>query len=244
LREGGYGVTIALQAALVDGTAIAAEEAASEALLLNACYPDAVNALLAKRNRRVLAGIGNIAILQAILADPPAGAAVRVLAHHYHLGAVSRRGPCIAPRIWIGRQELPDPLAAISDLAAIRGAEMNQVTGACTAAMLNGILSAEIFRGHLCGPLGMPGGYPVRVHKGAIELDLPPTISPEAAMAFNVDAARAEGVVVVGRHVTFTGPALSALTQVSPSLAVGFDVKDLDLVVGEFVNLREKLRCM
>ena len=86
LREGGYGVTIALQAALIDRTALAAAEAAPNAILLNACYPDAVNPLLAQRNRRVLSGVGNIAILEEIVPDRPPGVQLRILSGHREYG--------------------------------------------------------------------------------------------------------------------------------------------------------------
>lgn len=243
LREGGYGVTIALQAALIDRTALAADEAAPAAILLNACYPDAVNPLLAIRNRRVLSGIGNIAILEAIFQNRRAGAQLRMLAHHYHLGALARGELSRTPRIWLDDDEIEKPFVLVSDLAAIRGAEMNQITGASVAALLNGILGGANMRRHLCGPLGLPGGYPVCMRGERVELDLPAGISTEAAIQFNTDAARAEGVVVAECHVTFTGPARKALTRVSPAISAGFPVNELDAATAEFIRLREKLRC-
>ena len=131
----------------------------------------------------------------------------------------------------------------VSDLAAIRGAEMNQITGASVAALLKGILDERNIRRHLCGPLGLPGGYPVRMVGGQVELDLPPAISTEGAIQFNTDAARAEGVVVTERRVTFTGPARNALARVSPALSVGFPVNELNAAIAEFIVLRERLRC-
>lgn len=243
MREGGYGVTIALQAALIDGTALATDEATPDAILLNACYPDAVNPLLAMRTRRKISGIGNVAILEAIVRNRSPDAQLRILAHHYHLSAHARGELGQAPRIWFDDDEIQEPLVAISDLAAIRGAEINQITGASVAGLLNGILGGASIRCHLCGPLGLPGGYPVRMLGGQVELDLPPAISMDAAVQFNTDAARAEGVVVAEGRVTFTGPARNALARVSPALSNGFPVNELDAATVEFIRLRERLQC-
>lgn len=243
LREGGYGVTIALQAALINRTALAADEGAPEAILLNACYPDAVNPLLAMRKRRILSGVGNIAILEAIVSTRPPNAQLRMLAHHYHLGAHTRGKVGQAPRIWFDNDEIQEPFGAISELAAIRGAEINQITGASVAALLNGFISRASMRCHLCGPFGLPGGYPVRILGGQVELDLPPAISKQVAIEFNTEAAREEGVVVAESRVTFTGPARHALARVSPALSDGFSVDELDDVTVEFIRLRERLLC-
>lgn len=242
LREGGYGITIALQAALVDCTAAAANDAVPSAILFNACYPDAVNPLLTRRKRQVLAGIGNIAILEAAIDVPRPDGELRILAHHYHLGAHLRPGGA-GPRIWVCDKEVADANAAISNLATVRGAEMNHITGATAASLLNGILGGQSLRCHVCGPLGLPGGYPVRLQGRQVELDLPAGISLEAAVAFNAEAAFAEGVVVTERNVNFSGRARTALARAAPQLAGGFCVDELDGAIKEFLQLREEMRC-
>ena len=49
-------------------------------------------------------------------------------------------------------------------------------------------------RTHMSGPVGMPGGYPVKVAGGRVELDLPGGLSSEDAIATNDAAARFDAI--------------------------------------------------
>src|SRR5262249_36124162 len=65
----GYGFTLPLQAVLADAVIFAANRRHPEAICLNGCYPDVANSLLRDRGLRVEGGIGNIAIVAAVLAS-------------------------------------------------------------------------------------------------------------------------------------------------------------------------------
>lgn len=67
LGRAGFGAGLPLQAGLATDVARALAKAAPAAALLNACFPDAVNPLLAALGLPVLCGIGNAAIVAASL---------------------------------------------------------------------------------------------------------------------------------------------------------------------------------
>ncbi|MEE3922695.1 hypothetical protein V2I01_42960 [Micromonospora sp. BRA006-A] len=55
----------------------------------------------------------------------------------------------------------------------------------------------------LPGPLGLPGGYPVRLTGGRTELRLPAELPVAQAVAWNTAAGRRDGVEVGGGHVRY-----------------------------------------
>jgi len=92
------------------------------------------------------------------------------------------------------------------------------------------------------GPEGLPGGYPVRAKAGTLALDLPPGLSREEAVRWNLAHEDASGLVV-DRHGTarYTGRLHEELAAVSPDLAGGFHVRDLETVFIAMQQLRERL---
>ncbi|MFF1954709.1 hypothetical protein, partial [Kitasatospora herbaricolor] len=58
------------------------------------------------------------------------------------------------------------------------------------------LLGDRPFHTHVPGPLGLPGGYPVRVDRGRIELDLPPGVTEATAVAWQAAWGARDGVAV------------------------------------------------
>ncbi|MEU4445423.1 hypothetical protein AB0K14_26340 [Actinosynnema sp. NPDC050801] len=232
----GYGITLPFQAELALRVGRALPE---RSWLVNGCFPDAVNPLLAALDVPVLCGIGNIALLaasaQAALGLPDQGR-LRMLAHHVHLHEPADGVDEV--RAWHDDEPITAPGELLAAQRNAERTELNQVTGFAAAVLLDALLCGTPVETHLPGPHGLPGGYPVRLEGTAIELRLPAGVSRADAIAFNQRAAAADGVVVDGDRVVF-GPEVA---EHLPGLADGFRTVDLAAATAELNALRERLR--
>ncbi|WP_433260482.1 hypothetical protein ACQPZF_24250 [Actinosynnema sp. CS-041913] len=232
----GFGITLPFQAELALRVGRALPE---RSWLINGCFPDAVNPLLAALGVPVLCGVGNIALLaasaQAALGLPDQ-TRLRMLAHHVHLHEPAEGREEV--RVWCDDEPVTAPADLLVAQRSAERTELNQITGFAAAVLLDAVLSGTPVETNLPGPLGLPGGYPVRVAGKDIELRLPAGVSRAEAVAFNQRAAVADGVVVDGDRVVF-GPAVA---EFLPGFAEGFDVGDLPAATARLDALRERLR--
>jgi hypothetical protein len=239
MAEAGFGITLPLQASV----AMAVATARPGATIVNACYPDAVNPLLQACGIPILCGIGNVAILTASLAAAldVAPERLKVLAHHAHLHRPS--DPDDEARAWLDGEPVTGVTKALAAQRSATRSQLNVVTGHSAALLLLGMLGGQAGSASLPGPLGLSGGYPVRLMGfGKLELDLPPGVGEAEAVDFNRRAAESEGVVVSAGAVTFGEKARRALEPHAPALAGGFAPSDLPEVMRQFRALRARLR--
>lgn len=241
LQRAGFGLTAPLHAAL----AITAAEVVAQIgrpRLLVASFPDAVNPMLVALGLPVFAGVGNVALFTASLRaalDVPPQTRVRMLAHHVHLDPP--HGPEDEARAWVGGNPVPDVASALAGQRATDLCELNLIAGHSAALLIRDLVAGTPVVTNLPGPLGLPGGYPVRIDE-EIELDLPPELSVQEAVAFNRSAARRDGVDVDGDRVVFSDRVLAAIEPYLPELAGGFGVESLPTVAAQLLDLRAKLR--
>ncbi|WBB78056.1 potassium transporter TrkA [Micromonospora sp. WMMD882] len=243
LAGAGFGVTAPLHALLASRVAGAVRRSGVPARVLNACFPDAVNPILAALGLPVDAGVGNVALLTASLrAALRLGPddRLRVLAHHVHLYPPD--GPEREALAWTDDGPVADVTGGLSGQRSCRRAELNAVTGHTAALLLRDWRPGAVVRTNLPGPNGLPGGYPVRVTDDGIALDLPPGWDRARAVDWNVRAGAREGVRVDGDRVRFTGSAVEALRGYVPDLAEGFAVTELESVAARLLDLRDGLR--
>ncbi|WP_431894786.1 hypothetical protein [Nonomuraea sp. bgisy101] len=243
LRRGGFGLTLPFQAesAVRAGTALASASPGS--WFVNACFPDAVNPVLAACGVPVLCGIGNAGLLAASLQTAlglPDQRELQVLAHHVHL--YTPASPEDEARVWHQGRSLDDVGALLAAQRATSRTELNHVTGLTAARVLGCLLTGGDLDTSLPGPLGLPGGYPVRLAAGQLSLRLPPGLERAEAIAFNQRSALQDGVVVEGTRVTFGPAAREELARVAPDLAGGFHTADLESAAKAFTQLRDRLR--
>ncbi|AJX30747.1 Uncharacterised protein [Burkholderia oklahomensis] len=203
IRASGYGATLPLQLALALRVARAIGERAPSSRLVNACYPDASNEILVRLGHDVTCGIGNVATLAATYAaqlglDAPSR--LRMLAHHRQVAAaIAGQSRLHPPRVWIDGAAASTP-AALPDVRLPAGPALNLITGATGARLLAALLGRiERYAGHAPGPLGLCGGYPVTLSGGRLEVDLPPGLTLDDAVASNREWARDEGVTLDAR---------------------------------------------
>lgn len=246
VAEGGLSATAVFQARLTVVVAQAVRDACPSARLLNCCFPDVVNGMVAALGLPVLCGTGNIGILSNAFAGllPEADrAGLRVLAHYQQLGAwrlpaEERTG--IAPRVWLNGTEMADVYHRFASVRLTPEPAID-ISGASGVPLVLAIASGGTWQGHAPGPHGLPGGYPVRWEGSDLLLDLPPGMTREEAVAWNAQFEARNGLVVEGTHARYTGRLAELLHDLSPSLAAGFDLHDLPQVHAAVQELRSKL---
>jgi hypothetical protein len=244
LQGAGFGVTLPLQAALAIELARAVERVSPETLFLNASFPDAVNPILRALDLPVLSGIGNVATIAATLQDAlglPDQRRLQVLAHHWHLHTPD--DPSEEARAWLDGEPLADVTRLLAAQRATPRCELNAVTGHAAALFLRDLLMGAETRTSLPGPQGLPGGYPVRVVGGRVELDLPEGVTRDEAIAWNQRFALRDGVVVSPEgDVWFSPAAERELRRHLPDLAGRFHASETQEVCARLLELRTRLR--
>jgi len=243
VKRGGYGVTLPLNASLVSQVFRAANATEPPPFFINACYPDAVNSVLAALGPcDRLVGVGNVAIIESLYRGAfPETKTFRIVAHHRHLGELSNGDERDPPLAYADGN--PASLTTVaSALRGIRGAELNWVTGAAVSRLIGALVADRPFSGSVPGPLGEIGGYPVTVERGAITLDLPDGVSMSDARDLNTRAALREGVVVREGRAQFSAGAREALMESDYPFADGFTASSLHDAVSEMRALRERVR--
>ncbi|MBI0293383.1 hypothetical protein JBE04_02470 [Streptomyces sp. PRKS01-29] len=243
VASGGFGLALPLQADLAVRVSSAVARARPDARVVNACFPDAVNPVLAALGLPVLCGVGNAGLVHASLQHAlgiSAPERLKVLAHHVHLHAPS--GPEDEALAWLDDAPVPDVSAALSQQRGMDRELLNLVTGHAAARLVTALADGSEWNTSVPGPWGLPGGYPVRVHDGGLTLDLPPGFARERAVAWNRRVGRPDGVDVRDGEVVFVGRAREALRSVSARIAEGFPVADLDRACEELEAVRNLLR--
>jgi hypothetical protein len=169
---------------------------------------------------------------------------MQVLAHYQNLAAwrrpaEERGGP--NARVWLDDGEVSDLFTEFRSVQ-LTPEPVIDVSGAAAAPLLLALAHRHDWRGHVPGPDGLPGGYPVQAQGGRLSLDLPSGLTREAATRWNRAHEETSGLVVDGTGaVSYTGRLHEELAAVSPDLARGFNVRDLETVFGSMQALRERL---
>ncbi len=243
VKRGGFGITLPLNASLASQVFCVANGTEPRPFFINACYPDAVNSMLAAIGPSDrLVGVGNAAIIESLHRGAfPETQAVRVIAHHRHLGELAMGDERDPPVVYADGKRAS--LTAVAGaLRGIRGMELNWVTGASVSRLIGALVADRPFSGSVPGPLGEIGGYPVTVAHGKITIDLPTAVSMTDARDINSRAALREGVVVRDGAAHFSPGARDALMAFGYPFADGFAASRLPDAASELRALRERLR--
>jgi hypothetical protein len=250
VAEGGLSATAVFQALLSMRVARALHSAHPAGRLINCCFPDVVNGLIAAAGLPIGCGIGNVAILAHAFSGalPEAErSSLRVLAHYQTIAPWRRpkqdRNGLALPRVWMGDEELTDVLGKFAEVR-LTPEPVIDISGASGAPLIEAMALGGEWAGHAPGPNGLPGGYPVRLRVGelVLHLDLPTGLGHDAAAAWNAGFEAANGLVVGDGRARYTGRLYNRLRYASPSLAEGFAVADIDAVYDDMVALRTRLQ--
>lgn len=216
----------------------------SDTKFINAAYPDAVNPVLAALGLPVFCGVGNIATLAATLTAAAVGSGdmerPRILAHHYHLAQPEHRQD--EARIWMGADEVTDARDRLAPLRSCDRRIRNYLTGHTAALLIRDLLSDAPFRTHVPGPLGLPGGFPVRVEQGHIALDLPDGLNEAQAVAQQVQWGGKNGVAVDGQGRAQFSDHLREVVGPYLKIPRSMEPAEINLLAVELDTVRQRLR--
>ena len=247
VAEGGLSATAVFQAVLTSRVARALAHVSPHSRLINCCFPDVANGIVAAMGLPVDCGIGNIAILAHAFAGMLEGdprPKLQMLCHYqniapWRLAPALRSGP--SARVWLDGAEVADVYARFAAVQ-LTPEPVIDISGASGATLTLAMAHGRNWSGHVPGPMGLPGGYPIAWKGGRIDLELPKGIDREAAIAWNARF-EAENGLVVGPdgRARYTGRLYDAFRAESPDIAAGFDVADLEHVCQAMRALRERM---
>ena len=211
------GVWAPMHIVLVRRLMQAVRQAGLQTKVVNASYPDVTNAALAAEGLSPTIGIGNIAnavpgvrlAAADLLSCLPQELDIRFFAQHY----VSYRMPSTgttdgAPyhlTIYrdgrsIGSDELSHQ-AIFQGVAGrfrrVKGLAGQSVTASSATAVLRALADGVDRIVHAPGPLGLVGGYPVRITPQGVSIALPDGLSLGEAVAINEQCQRYDGIEAV-----------------------------------------------
>lgn len=208
--------------------------AQSNAIVVNAAYPDAVHPVLDAVGLSPHIGIGNVAnnvpgITRAAadwLGLDPLEVSTRLTAHHYVSHRLSRTGDSggAEMNLWISHNDeqiiseadVPKVLAELPRRYRRTGGLAGQsMTAASALSVLEPLVDESNALVHAPGPLGLAGGYPVVLRDGQISLALPPTLSKQEALRINLSGQIEDGIreICDDGTVVFESRAMSVLTS-------------------------------
>ncbi|HEU4407505.1 MAG TPA: hypothetical protein VFS43_19725 [Polyangiaceae bacterium] len=230
LRAAGFAAQLPAQLPIARSVARAASQCRSPAPVVNCSYPDVVNPVLAAGGLAPLAGVGNAGMIagvaRAALNARGGAGLVRVLAHHGHVTASMTADPSLCrglePRVYLGEGGAREDGLAFAGPPLASSRELNALTAAHALAVLRALAGGgPELRTSVPGPLGLPGGYPVRIAGGRLALDLPPGLPLAEATALQRRYATLDGVEAIAGDgtVTFTEAARERLASLDPGLA-------------------------
>lgn len=246
IARAGLSATAPAQSLLTLNVGEAIRDAGLDAALINCCFPDVVNGLLEARGIPVLCGTGNVAILSNAFSGALSDRSrkLQVLAHYQQLLAWRRpagQRDGTPPRVWIDGEEVDDVFARFAQLK-LTVAPAIEISGASGVALMTAFALGLPWHGHVPGPSGRPGGYPVRLEGRRLVLDLPAGIGEAEAVAWNARFETEMGLVVdpAGR-ASFTGRLRESLEAEGFPFADGFDVAEIERVAAAQAQLRSRL---
>ncbi len=246
VQAAGFGLTLPLHWRLTARLARAVADLSPETLFINGCFPDAVNPILKAAGLPIFCGIGNVATLAAALRWTrrlQVRQTLQLLAHHRHLHAPGNVSD--EAMAWIDGAQAEDLAPALSEVRSATRRKLCLIAGHEAATLVRSLLLDRALRTHVPGPSGLPGGYPVRVHRRAITLDLPADMSPHGAVAWNERVGCGDGVHVSrAGDVVFTDKAVQTLRLHARELPLGFRAAQMDVVCDHLLELRGRLRTL
>jgi hypothetical protein len=247
VAEGGLSATAVFQAVLTSRVARAVAQASPTSHLINCCFPDVANGIVTAMGLPVECGIGNIAILAHAFAGMLEGdprPKLQMLCHYQNI-APWRRTPALRSgppaRVWLDGAEVGDVYARFAAVQ-LTPEPVVDISGASGVTLMLAMAHGRNWSGHVPGPMGLPGGYPVALQGGRFGLHLPEGIDRAAAGAWNVQFEAQNGLVIgPDGRARYTGRLHEALKAESPDIAAGFDVADLEQVWRAMSVLRDRM---
>jgi hypothetical protein len=252
-----YGPWLPMHLTLVHKLMQAVKQTGLDVRVINAAFPDAVHPVLQKVHLAPTVGIGNVAnpipalrcACAAYLGRPMRDVQLFFVAHHFVSHYLPRFGNAGGAPYYLRVVVDGEDVTAELDVAKVFadlptrfcrvGGREGQILTASSAAEI--ILAMAEDRGvltHAPGPLGMPGGYPVRVDGEGVRVALPRELSLKDATRINEEGQRFDGIdqIAADGTVTFTPRAAGIMNEM-----LGYDCRAMSL--GESEARAVELSC-
>ena len=213
IMKAGIGPWTACHAAPVVALTEACGLSLYKGLIVNAAFPDAVNPLLQHSRYAPAIGIGNIAnivqpirhAISSMTNNSISNIGIKMVAHHVVGNTIPSSGHTNGSPFHIQVSVNSKVISNINfdaifahiqtSLKRKRGKEGMWVTSSSAVSVLEGLMSDEGYiQTHAPGVNGLVGGYPVRITKGKVELDLPEYMTLSDAKAINEQGQIYDGI--------------------------------------------------
>lgn len=194
----------------------AVKQSCPKCLVVNAAFPDAVNAVLYKVGMAPALGVGNVANLvpatrcaiAKLARCEPLQVNVKLIGQHFFSHYVPRHG--LPPQAnynlsyWIDGRERTDEFSAQDIFSSVAhnfrrlgGVDGQYLTAMSAVSVLENLFADDEVHVHAPGPQGLPGGYPVKVGMGQVLLGLPYGVRREEAIQLNEAGQRQDGIETI-----------------------------------------------
>ena len=248
VAEGGLSATAVFQALLTSRIARGAVQASPQSQLINCCFPDVANGIVAAMGLPIACGIGNIAILAHAFAGTLDGTPrpkLQMLCHYQNIAAWrrprgERSGPL--PRVWLDGVEIADTLSRFAAVQ-LTPEPVIDISGASGVTLMLAMAHRQDWTRSRAGA----GRLAWRLSRG------PGGRTPRPRPAHRPGSRRRQsrGMTATRRrtgwwsdrdgHARYTGRLYDGLKAQSPDLASGFHVRDLEQVWQAMSALRDRM---
>jgi len=233
-----YAVTALLHLTVPLAVAIArGSTPMAEAVMLNACYPDLVNAMLKALGYTRITGLGNVGILSDSIAER-GGSEKLLVGHHWHLR--HEYEPEDGPLFWDAdagtfRTARTAPVMVSAD-------EIYSRAAAHSAKVIGSLVDGPRFETSLPGPHGLVGGYPVVVDVARVDMLPEVTAELPALLENNIQYARREGMAADADVFSFEPALVEKLAR--PELAGKFTSMEFRRITKILSQVRRDMRAI
>ncbi len=210
----GLGPWSAMHIALTAQLMKAVRASGVDTRVVNSAYPDVTNPSLARVGLAPTVGIGNGDLIAPyvqktaaeLLGVPMRNVSVQMVVHHYHAYTWCRAGTGHdAPhylKVMVGADDVTPELGDMSEFIAElprhamrpAGRHGQFVVAASAVKNIMAIVNDTQELTHAPGPMGLEGGYPIRLGRRGATVVPPKGMSVDQARALNVGAQRFDGI--------------------------------------------------
>lgn len=180
-------------------------------------YPDVTAPVLKARGFDKIIGFGNVDELAMVAQiQHPTADEVRLIAHHSLESRLFANRPLPPYLLQVKEAGVWRPSTLSRPFLWPTGTRSHVWTAASAVRTVLALLGDAVQSIHVPGPNGLAGGYPCKVGRRCVELNLPPGISEERAVGVNIRAMEYDGIRAIGSDgtVAFTNVAQDALNRI------------------------------
>ena len=248
------GAWLPAQIALAYHLMLALKDSDVNAHVVNTSLSCLVNPALASVGLPPTIGIGNVELMQPavkimvsrLLNESPTDIEVYLVAHHnwwvYPREAGYKKSPFIM-KVYLKGKDISNKFdleKLLYDAIKLYPEGIDFTTVSATSAIENmyALLGDEIVTKHSPGPLGLPGGYPIKISKKGVEVYLPEGVTIEEAIAVNIASQKNDGIEEIrkGGTIVFSDIAHEIMKEMLDFDYSEFNVKDSLEVAKELIS--------